>query len=497
MAASSNNLIGQLLVSKQKLFLKHQKRMNMNFKKFTLTAFTSAVLVMSSCTDLTEETFSVIPSDQFPLTQAQRDAVVGPLYSGLRDYYGNYVDLHAATDEMVVPTRGGDWKDGDNWRRLHEHTWNPTADNGRFNGLWSWAYGQVTAINRQLDGIRDENVTAELRALRAFYHYIMMDNFGRVPIVTRVTSDAPTQSERAQVFEFVERELTEVLPRLSTNVGGEMYGRFNQWVARMVLAKLYLNAEVYTGRARWADVVTQTNEIINGGKFTLVGGDQYFSMFSVNNQGSPETMLAIPFNRTKFGGNVMQMRTLHYLSQLTYDLSGQPWNGFCTLSEFYNSFADNDIRKRGWLVGQQFTSAGQPILDDGQPLVFTPEIPQFEMPAGADGRRRGARFAKYEIQRRNPNFDQDNDFVIFRYSDVFLMRGEALFRSGNQAGALADLNRIRTRAGATPFSALTQDDILAERGREYFGRAGPRVVLGVPPPPRPDPVWPVDSGLAV
>ena len=442
--------------------------MNMNLKKLSLTTLASAMLVMSSCTDLKEETFSVIPSDQFPLNQAQRDAVVGPIYSGLRDYYGNSVDLNTVTDEQVVPTRGGDWKDGDAWRRLHEHTWNATADNGRFNGLWSWVYGQTTAINRQLENIRDENVVAELRALRAFYHYVAMDNFGRVPIVTRVSSEAPDQAERPAVFEFVEKELLEVLPRLSPNVGGALYGRFTQNVARMVLAKIYLNAEVYTGRARWADAVTQTNEIINSGRFSLVGADQYFSMFSVLNQASPETMLGIPFNRTKFGGNVMQFRTLHYLSQLTYDLAGQPWNGFCTLAEFYDSFGDTDVRKRGWLVGQQFTSAGAPIVDEGTPLVFTPEIPAFEMPAGVDGRRRGARFVKYEIQRRNPNNDQDNDFVVYRYSDVFLMRGEAQFRLGNQAAALADINRIRTRSGAAAFGSLTADDILAERGRELY-----------------------------
>ena len=165
----------------------------------------------------------------------------------------------------------------------------------------------------------------------------------------------------------------------------------------------------------------------------------------------------------------MHMRTLHYLNQTTYNLGAAPWNGYATLAEFYNSFEDTDARKGTWLVGQQYTADGKPLVDDGQPLIFTPEIPALVMPAGPAARRAGARYKKYEIQKNNKNNDQNNDFVIYRLADALLMRAEAQFRLGNTGPALLDINRVRERgygANYTPLAAITLDEILAERGRE-------------------------------
>lgn len=420
-----------------------------------------------SCTDLTEETFDVIPTDSgFGSTPAQQAALIGPLYSSLGDYFGNYNELNTVTDEQIVPTRGGDWKDGDNWRRLHFHTWGPVTDNGQFNGRWNWCYNSITAINQQLGSVTDESVQAELRALRAFFHYVAMDLFGNVIIADKAGNGAATQRTRTEVFNWVEKELLEVYPKLSDQVGGAFYGRFNKPVVDMILAKMYLNAQVYTGTPQWQKAVDRTTAIISTNKFSLTG--DVLDNFRVQNQGSPEIILATPFDNTKRGGLNIQMRTLHYLSQLTYNLPNAPWNGYATLAEFYNSFSNADARKRMWIVGQQFRADGTPILDDGVPMVFTPEIPAFEMPAGPAGRLAGVRSQKYEIQRNNVANDQSNDFVIYRLADVYLMRGEANFRLGKTAEALADINRVRARAGVPAYTAaqLTLDEILAERGRE-------------------------------
>ena len=161
----------------------------------------------------------------------------------------------------------------------------------------------------------------------------------------------------------------------------------------------------------------------------------------------------------------MPIITLHYLSQLTFELGSAPWNGYCTYAEFYDSFEDGDIRKNMWLIGPQFDAAGNPLFDDGVPFEYTKEIPAFAMPAGPVARMAGARSQKYEIQR-GATFSQDNDWVIYRLADVYLMRGEAYFRLGDEAKALEDINFIRTRRNVEPFVALTEDDILAERGRE-------------------------------
>ncbi|WP_080053869.1 RagB/SusD family nutrient uptake outer membrane protein [Spirosoma aerolatum] len=430
-----------------------------------LLGCSALMLVGQSCTDLSETTYDVIPtSGSFGSTAAQQAALIGPLYNGLGDYYGNMSNLNTTTDEQIVPTRGGDWKDGDNWKRLYQHTWDPVTDNGQFNGPWSWCYNNITSINQQLGTITDANTKAELRALRAFFHYQAMDLFGNVIISDAVTSASPKQSTRAEVFAWVEKELLAVYPTLSDEPRGSYYGRMNKWVADMILAKLYLNAQVYTGTARWADAITRCDNIIKSGKFQIAG--DYFSNFVTQNQNSTETILATPFDKSKRTGFNVQMKTLHYLNQLTYNLGTAPWNGWATVTEFYNSFDDKDIRKKQWIVGQQYDAAGKPLMDDALPMVFRPEVESFVFDAGANGRLAGARSQKYQIQANNTFTDQDNDFVIYRLADVYMMRGEAKFRLGQTADALADFNIIRARAGMPNYTTLTLDEILAERGRE-------------------------------
>lgn len=439
------------------------KRINIK----VLLGCSALLLTGQACTDLTEQTFDVLPtSGTFGSTPAQQSALIGPLYSGLGDYFGNMNELNTTTDEQIVPTRGGDWKDNDNWLRLYTHTWSPVQDNGQFNGRWTWCYNNITSINQQLPTITDPALTAELKTLRAFFHYQAMDLFGNVIISNQLGGTAPQQSTRAQVYAFVEKELLDNYAQLSDAVGGAYYGRMNKWVADMILAKLYLNAQVYTGTPQWAKAVARLDNIVKSGKFSLAG--DFFSNFTTQNQSSPEIILATPFSSTKRGGMNIQMRTLHYLSQLTYNLGSSPWNGYATVTEFYNSFNDQDVRKRMWIVGQQFDAAGKPLQDDGVPMVFTPEIPSFVLAAGAAGRLAGVRSQKYQIQRNNPFNDQDNDFVVYRLADVYLMRAEANLRLGNAAAAVTDVNLVRARASMPAYTAstLTLNEMLAERGRE-------------------------------
>ena len=424
------------------------------------------LLTGQACTDLTETPYDVIPTDQFGSTPAQQAALLGPLYSSLGDYFGRFAELNTVTDEQVIPTRGGDWKDGDAWKRLKQHTWTPTGDDDKFNGMWTWCYNSITSINQQLSNpeITDVGTLAELRALRAFYHYLLLDQFRNVIIAEKLGGEGPVQKTGPEVFAWIEKELKEVYPNLSETTGGAYYGRFNKYVANMILAKLYLNAEVYTGTPKWAEAKAQCDVVIASGKYTLTA--DFFSNFSTQNQASKENILAIPFDASKRGGFNMNMRTLHYLSQLTYNTPQAPWNGYCTATEFYNSFKEGDNRKNMWIVGQQYSSDGKPLTDDGKPFIFTPEIPAFEMAAGPVARLAGARSQKYEIQRNGASNDQDNDFVLFRLGDTYLMRAEANLRLGKVADAVKDVNVIRDRAGATPVTTLTLDGMLAERGWE-------------------------------
>jgi hypothetical protein len=436
--------------------------MKINFKHIL---FGSALLLAGqSCTDLTETTYDVIPTDQFGSTPAQQAALLGPLYSSLGDYFGRAAELNTVTDEQVIPTRGGDWKDGDAWKRLKEHNWTPTGDDDKFNGMWTFCYNSITSINQQIGNVTDPGTLAELRVLRAYFHYLALDHFRNIIIAEKVGGDAATQRPASETVAWIEKEVKEAYPNLSTTAGGAYYGRINKYVANMLLAKLYLNSEVYTGTPRWADAKVQCDTVIASGKYALSA--DFFSNFSTQNQTSNENIFAVPYDASKRGGFNMNMRTLHYLSQLTYNTPQAPWNGYCTATEFYNSFADTDGRKKMWIVGQQYSSDGKPLTDDGKPFIFTPEIPAFEMPAGPVARLAGARSQKYEIQRNGAANDQDNDFVLFRLGDTYLMRAEANLRLGNTADAIKDVNIVRARAGATPVTKLTLDDMLAERGWE-------------------------------
>lgn len=422
-----------------------------------------AALALVGCTNLDEEVQDQVLRDEFGKTPAQISNLVGPLYQGLGNYWGSIEMLNCTTDEMLAPGRGGDWVEPE-WKQMMEHTWPTTY--GAFDGLWTWAYSNIAKVNEKLPNpvFASPEAQAELRTLRAFYHYVAMDNFGNVLIAENVSKNPP-QKKRAEVYAFIEKELLESLPYLSTDVAST-YSRMNCFVARMMLAKLYLNAEVYTGTPQWDKARVQCDSIINSGKYSVASSANFLSTFSVTNEHNGEAILAIPFDKSKRTGFYLQIATLHYLHQLTYDLGSSPWNGYCTSAEFYDSFEDNDVRKSMWLTGQIYSSSGEALFDDDQPAILTKEIPSYTMPGGPVARLAGYRGVKYAVERGAPGADMSNDFLIYRISDVYLMRGEAHFRLGHQAEALADINFIRSQRGVDDFTTVTADDLLAERGRE-------------------------------
>ncbi|WP_414647101.1 RagB/SusD family nutrient uptake outer membrane protein [Chitinophaga sp.] len=175
------------------------------------------------------------------------------------------------------------------------------------------------------------------------------------------------------------------------------------------------------------------------------------------------------------------MCTLHYSQRP----SG--WNGFTTLSDFYDKYEPTDKRlggfysgvtdtsglKVGFLIGQQYDQNGNKILDrSGRPLIFTREV---QLRATGDQvEMSGIRVVKYppdflttKSTSENGN-DASNDFVFFRYADVLLMKAEALLRTGNAPAALLLVNQIRLKRGATPLAALDLNSLLDERGRELY-----------------------------
>jgi hypothetical protein len=470
---SAHVLFEKLLSEKKIIFM--EKHI---YKRFmTVASIATMLLGAQACTDLDAEIFDQAEASKFPTNEQELLSTVGATYGRLRGYYDPVTVLNeATTDEMVVPTRGPDWYDNASWQQMAKHEWTPVSP-GQINSSWEWAFGVIANSNINLVALSEsqleiegkEAIVAEVRMLRAFAYFFLLDMFGNVPILTEdAPAGNPSQSTRPEVFAFVESEILAAIPDLRDEKGAAMYGRFSQAAAYTLLAKLYLNAEVYSGTPRWQDALDATNAVINSAAEYSLNPD-FLQNFSVSNQNIyDENIFTVPYDKVLATGMNWHMRTLHYSMGAKYGLSNNPWNGFATRAEFYNKFSDNDQRKDMWLEGPQTDRSGNVItfVDavDGanKPLNFTPQISSLERALGNEG----VRNVKYEVQENNPRVDQDNDFVVFRYADVLLMKAEALLRSGNTAEALELVNEVRARAGVEPFSSLTLDTLLEERGRE-------------------------------
>jgi hypothetical protein len=275
--------------------------------------------------------------------------------------------------------------------------------------------------------------------------------------------------------------------------------RLNRFGVLGIIAKLYLNAEVYTGTPRWQEAHDAANHIINNGGYTLCGTgcsvpnpgkrpkvdtdpdllEGFAAVFAPNNDGNPEHIWSVKYDAATGPGFNLAMMALHYSSQLTWNFDAQPWNGYSTLETFYNSFNGDPRQSSSFIEGPQLDFGGSALLDyatdDGDPLLnYTPAINEI-YPDGC--RECGARPGKFSYSQFGRP-DMDNDFTLIRLGQVYLMRAEAKARvTGDWNNAIPDTNIIRARAGASAYSSLTADEFLAERGREMFSEAVRRTDL--------------------
>jgi hypothetical protein len=226
------------------------------FRSYTTSAsFALVICLLSSCTkDLKKHVYSAVPGENFWQTPEQIAAGVAPVYQALTQIPDDAV--HSLNEisggEIIAPTRGNDWYDNGEWQAMWLHTWRPGL--GIINDAWSEIFDGIGKANFTLSVVNSlaqppsnlDNINAELKALRAYYYYIAMDMFGNVPLVTDYNTDpnSVTNSSRKEVFDYLEKELTEDVPLLLPNKDPSTYGRFTKWAGYMLLAKLYLNAEV-------------------------------------------------------------------------------------------------------------------------------------------------------------------------------------------------------------------------------------------------------------
>lgn len=482
-----------------------------------IVAVMSLSMVTFSCTDLSETLYSTVTADNFFKTDDEFIASLGAAYSafgGLGNHSNLWSTNELVSDELIITTKGGDWYDGGVLQQLHLHEY--TFENGFFNNTWQFLYGGINTANRLIaqfedlkaDGNEDaEAYIAELRGIRALWYYWVCDAFATGPLVTDFKeTEAPGNATRQQLYNFIESEITDILPLLPEAKDASTYGRMTRWTALAIRSKLYLNAEVYTGTQQWEKAAADAKAIIDGAKFSLAA--VYSDNFKIDNAPSTENIFVYPYDKVFSGGFNWPMMHLHYTSQNVYSFTAQPWNGYAVVEEFYNSYSDPvtnpgpqgpvwkglardadedgvpddegtlDARLSNFLVGPQYLPSGLQATDpafegetapqpdpDGTGLNFTPRINELGPNSWRQG---GARMGKYEWEVGGTE-NMSNDFVIFRYADILLTRAEALWRLDAGSGeALTLVNQVRNRAKVDPFDALTADRLLAERGREMF-----------------------------
>jgi hypothetical protein len=493
-----------------------------NFKKaFKIAAIALPLFATTACTDLEENIYDQLVTDNFynnknevlsavlrPYTHANAWATPG------QDGWWRLNELSA--DQLAWPVKGRHGQDGGKWIRLHYHTW--TADDDAVWGAWRlmwWGLGLCTDPIEALEartpaamGITETEKSAyiaELKLLRAFHYVKLMSLYGNIPTVSKVGDPvSPPTQPRAEVFKFVEKEILDNIsaaPKLSQ----DMIGRMTQAGGYAMLVEMYLNAEAWTGTARWDDCIAAANKLISGEAGGLNGAPaldaNLTDTYKPANFESKEILfqLAYEFRRANFTPQ-WPGDFFHFQQRFIYGGARNGNDGVVVIPGVYTTFKDTDKRKSEWILeGTQYQYADptKPVLATGgneydqQPLVFVDNIRRnktlqpgqdpatlpSDMTQGEENS--GVRFNKYKLGAlEDPNYN-GTDWAIYRLSWVMFAKAEAIMRKNGKVAnqeAVDIVNQVKQRAFTTAAwtaekyttTTLTMDEFLAERGREFI-----------------------------
>lgn len=441
-------------------------------KKILISIFLIG-LAAQSCTKVDEEVYDKYEAADFYASAKGADVALANVYSqiggnwngvGYAGADNGWYDLNCmSSDEQVIPHRNtGDWQL--DFAQLYQRQWLPSM--GIISNTWNWLYKSVFTANLAVSQLETAKASAakiaEAKVLRAFFYYLLIDDWGSVPFYTdnNITVDKLPQKTRKEVFDFLVKELNENIDLLSETKGGTYYGRFNKWAAYTLLAKLYLNAEVYTGTPMWSECLA-TCAKVEQGSFTLHPGAantasplgyQYYELFG-DVMPADETILAIYVTENIVSRNILTIRSLNGPNGLAL-IGFNGWNGTIIPEEYYDRFDDNDIRKKQFLVGAQ---------DGG--VTYTKTVTSLDNPGA--GVNEGVRDVKFYPATPKDGGGASNDFPIYRYADILLMEAECNVRLNNAAAAKPFIDRVRVRAGLSALNTdPTLEQIYNERGFE-------------------------------
>lgn len=460
---------------------------NDNFSKVRIPFFALLMVLASSCTELYDDHYQRVISDEFTAGSDDLGALAGAAYVNWRtvllEWNGLYRANELAGDQMLTPARPNGWVDGGVYRRIHEHKW--TTDDDIVVNTWSRTYGGITNCNRIIHQVESGLIPvaegdkapliAEMKLLRASYYWVLCDFFGNVPVVDQFDVPEgylPEQNTRKEVYDFIVKEIKDNIPLVSAEKNQKTYGKFNQWAGYALLAKMYLNAEVYTGASAWQECIDACDEIINSDVGFGLESDQK-AVFATENEGSREIIFALPFESkyvTSWNAFDIHMQTLQPENQATYNLQSTPWGGVCAIPQFITTFDPEDARYQdNYIKGQQFKANGDTIFATlgafkDKPLAFVNVVPGVDYSESVHGFRLG----KFEIEMGATN-RLSNDFPLFRYADILLMKAESLLRLGEADDAAAIVTQVRARNfKSNPGKAIvTGEELLGGSTYDY------------------------------
>ncbi len=402
-----------------------------------------------------------VSGQQGPSGQPDIEGIDEGFSNYLRQYW-NHQEL--TTDEAVMAWNDATIKD------FHWHTW--TVTDVFVAAMYSRIMYTAAICNefiRVTAGNEDPQIQrfrAEARFVRALVYYHAIDMFGNPPFVTEEDLPGaffPAQISRADLFDYLESELIDIEDDLGEP--GFEYGRADKTAANMLLAKLYLNAEVYIDQPKYTESITALRKVINS-SYSLA--DEYLHNFVADNHTSPEVIFAINFNgdSTRTWGGMVYLVHAAVGGTMPADAMfgvGGGWGGIRTTSALVEKFddvsGDTDSRALFWTDGQALEINDIGLFTDGYAIT----------------KFRNRTLSGGVTSNPHPDF-VDTDYPMFRLADAYLMFAEAVLRGGSggtTAEALELVNDLRERAygddsGNIGLSDLTLDFILDERARELY-----------------------------
>ena len=471
------------------------------------------MLLATGCTDLDVPLKSQYPS--YPNSEVALNAQLNSIYSHFRGTLGRrfFEAMSLSSDEQTAVSYSGGWIDGGTYSHPSLHAF--SYEDNTIDWMGELGKGCVKA-NEVINSDVDAKYKMPARAMRAYFEFLMMDCWGDAPIldVTVEGNDMNKRQPRAMVAKYLEKELLEIIPHLSTDASEGRNGIPNKYMAQALLAKLYINWPVYMAASvDKYDASSATNEkldacisicddIINSGKFNL-GSMAYRFKFGPNNSALnvEDFIYAMPYDTyTATGMQYGRANSYKDIKSMNPSYFGMKLSnsggGYMTMTpEFANLFTlAGDERNNCVIGGQVYVYDPTTLLPTtevakdrkGNPLILTKNITlrytdanhttldwqNLDVGDDLDGWRQGYRSVKFFVindDYKNGR-NQSNDVPIFRYADILLMKAEALTRKGTGGTVAQSLfNQIRTYVHAPLLANVpTLQDIYEERGREFM-----------------------------